>query len=77
MSDPAEVPNFLHAAAIQVGTSINGMTPAMAWGMGLVCILAIVVLILAALAKYRGRAWIPSRRIAENGGAGGLRGRHA
>ncbi len=33
---------------------MNGMTPAMAWGMGLVCILAIVVLVLAAaaLTKY-------------------------
>ena len=33
---------------------MNGMMPAMSWGMGLVCILAIVVLILvaAALVKY-------------------------
>ncbi|MGO4716079.1 MULTISPECIES: hypothetical protein [unclassified Bradyrhizobium] len=33
---------------------MNGMSPAMTWGMGLVCVLVIVVLVLAAaaLVKY-------------------------
>jgi hypothetical protein len=42
---------------------MNGMTPAMTWGMGAVCALVIVVLILAAvvLVKYL-RSGSPARR---------------
>ncbi len=32
---------------------MNGMSPAMTWGMGLVCVLVIVVLILAAMALVK------------------------
>jgi hypothetical protein len=42
---------------------MNGMTPAMAWGMGAVCALVIFILILAAVAlvKYL-RSGNPARR---------------
>ncbi|CAN5502187.1 hypothetical protein BH10PSE11_BH10PSE11_12990 [soil metagenome] len=32
---------------------MNGMSPAMTWGMGLVCVLVIVVLVLAAVALVK------------------------
>lgn len=32
---------------------MNGISPAMTWGMGLVCVLVIVVLILAAVALVK------------------------
>ncbi|MFN5722002.1 MAG: hypothetical protein ACK463_47065 [Bradyrhizobium sp.] len=32
---------------------MNGISPAMSWGMGLVCVLVIVVLILAAVALVK------------------------